>query len=103
MLSDLELDQLLAHASQPIAPKNFEQDVLAKLGNTVVAFPQKKKASLFLIGLPLAASLALGLWLGSAGTIDSFIPQFGSTIATNDAAPISNLDNLDLLLEDKQS
>jgi hypothetical protein len=103
MLSDLELDQLLAHASQPIAPKNFEQDVLAKLGNTVVAFPQKKKANLFLIGLPLAASLALGLWLGSAGTVDGFIPQLNTTIAVNDDEPVVNLDNLDLLVEGQQS
>jgi hypothetical protein len=103
MLTDQELDQLLAHATKPNPPVGFEQKLLAKLGSNIVAFPQKKKSSLLVLALPLAASLALGLWLGSAGTIDSFVPQFGSTVAVNDAAPITNLDNLDLLLEDKQS
>jgi hypothetical protein len=104
MLSDKELDRLLAHATDPELPIGFEAILLAKLNgkncNNVLAFPPNRKPDFFLLGLPLAASLMLGLWLGSAGTIDGYLHQIGSSLAANDT---TNLDEFDLIIEEQQS
>ena len=65
-LTDTELDHLLQHASKPFPPADFESRLFAKLAktapsNNVIAFPKRKKPSLWLAGLPLAASLILGV------------------------------------------
>jgi hypothetical protein len=75
-LSDEDLDQLLAQASRPAVPKDFAARLQEKLerpaDNNVIAFPQRQKPTakpisrLWLSAIPLAASLAFGIWVGAA-------------------------------------
>jgi hypothetical protein len=77
-LTDDELDELLNAATQPPLPRGFADHLQAKLdvpvANNVIAFPQKKPQAapsrrLWLSAIPLAASLAVGLYLGVQGTL----------------------------------
>jgi hypothetical protein len=77
-LTDKELDAMLKTATQPTLPRGFADRLQAKLeqpsASTVIAFPQKKtppvkSAKLWLSAIPLAASLAIGLYLGAQGTL----------------------------------
>jgi hypothetical protein len=109
-LSDIELDRLLQHASSPLPRKDFEAGLLAKLApmavhNNVVAFPKRKKPSLWLASLPLAASLILGVWLGVNGTAAEFLPFTTESISQNDTALLGaqSNDELDFLTEDNLS
>lgn len=95
-LTDTELDALLARATQPALPDDFEAALLRRLGaapapaqageSNVIAFPQRRTAQpsrAWLAGLPLAASLVLGVWLGVVGDAPSFV---GSTSTTEVSA-----------------
>ena len=69
-MNDHDLDKILSAASTPKPMLGFEQRLLAKIApiNNVITFPKRKTASPWLIGLPLAASLMLGVWLGASNT-----------------------------------
>jgi hypothetical protein len=76
LLRDEELDRLLEMASKPLPSGGHQQRVLSRItpsATNVIAFPKRKRPSPWIIGLPLAASLALGLWLGSAGLGSSYL------------------------------
>jgi hypothetical protein len=89
-----QTDVLLGLASPPPVPEGSEARLLARIAadrgtSTVVQFappPQKSRPSIgWLAALPLAASLALGFYLGAQGTLDSMMPsQVTGTIATVD-------------------
>ena len=109
-LSDAELDRLLQHASIPLPHNDFEERLLAKLtlapiSNNVIAFPKRKKTSLWLASLPLAASLVLGVWLGANGTAAEFLPFTTESVSQNDTALLGaqSTDELDFLTEDNVS
>jgi hypothetical protein len=109
-LSDVELDRLLQHASTPLPHNDFEARLLAKLSpmavqSNVIAFPKKKKTSLWIVGLPLAASLVLGVWLGANGTAAEFLPFTTEGIIQNDTALLGaqSSDEFDFLTEDNVS
>lgn len=102
-LTDHELDQLLQFASNPKLESGFENRILEKLNlvmepNNIVAFPRPSKTSLWLAAVPLAASLVLGIWLGTNETALDYLPfsSLGSAQATN-------IDTLYNLIEDSLS
>jgi hypothetical protein len=107
MLNDQELDKLLANASAPEPRSGFEKRLKQKLGfdngSNIVSFPQKQKTSLWIVALPVAASLVIGIWLGSTDRVESIFP-----VATSDDAIIEGVtnidsDDLDILFEEQQS
>jgi hypothetical protein len=89
------VDRLLAQASRPGLPAGARARLDARLAAMpgpvrIVARsgaePGKAWSLPWLAGLPLAASLALGIYLGAAGSLDSILPSIitGAT-ATADA------------------
>jgi hypothetical protein len=89
-MEDNELDQLLARASQPKPSNHGRANFFEKNGN-IIAFPTRPKTSTWWIGLPLAASLVLGLWLGNATSL-------GSTSTPTTVADLSGATSVDDLM-----
>jgi hypothetical protein len=94
-MNDHELDMLLENASQPKPKKDFMVGFFEQSKN-VVTFPHRNKGSPWLVGLPLAASLIVGLWLGSSTNIAS---PTSNAIAMVDDATATNVDDLMSLIE----
>jgi hypothetical protein len=78
IMTDIELDHLLATTRQPHLPQGFADRLHRKLeqgaASNVVAFPQRAKQTraqprLWLSALPLAASLAIGIYVGAKGSL----------------------------------
>jgi hypothetical protein len=65
------------------------------LNKSIVSFPQRRKPTAWLIGLPLAASLMLGVWLGSQTEFS--LGAITSVAVADDSA--SNVDDLMSLIE----
>jgi hypothetical protein len=90
-VTDQELDLLLATTQAPQLPAGFANRLQAKLQlerpSNVVAFPQKfvapqQRRRIWLSAIPLAASLAVGIYLGAVGTLpDSLSGLEGSLIS----------------------
>jgi hypothetical protein len=103
-MNDKQLDQLLQQATKPDLPEGFEARMLQRLQQSadapsnVIPFPGRKpvaapqasapefplasaKASPWLIGMPLAASLLIGLSLGLMGYGNQFIETDDLTAA----------------------
>jgi hypothetical protein len=102
MLTDNELDKLLIAATNPQLPENFDTRLLAKLhpANNVVNFPSGKTKLNWLLAMPLAASLAIGIWIGATDTIAS--TWFGSSeIAINDTIDATGFDDIVTFVEGK--
>ena len=102
-LTESELDQLLQFASNPQPQSGFENKLLEKLNTTIepsniVAFPRPRKTALWMTALPLAASLLLGIWLGTNETALEYLPFSGLS-----AAQATNADTLYNLTEDNLS
>ncbi|MBI2719371.1 MAG: hypothetical protein HY245_14240 [Rhizobiales bacterium] len=89
-------DRLLQFASRPDAASGFEARLMARLARTaqVTTLPPlrpRPAAARMKIGwavLPLAASLALGIYLGARGVIDSLLPA----AVTNSVAAVDDDD-----------
>jgi hypothetical protein len=64
-MNDKDLDLLLNYASAPGETEPGMKALLARINHPVVQ--PRKKPAYWLSALPLAASLALGLYLGAAG------------------------------------
>lgn len=98
-----DLDKMLSAASAPKPSAGFEQRLLAKIAsaNNVIAFPKRKTASPWLIGLPLAASLVLGVWLGASN--NSLNPANIIVSQTTDDTTSSGFDDVVALIEDNLS
>lgn len=99
-MQDRDLDKLLSAASTPKPSAGFEQRLLAKIApaNNIIAFPRRKTASPWLIGLPLAASLVLGVWLGASNT--SLNPANILVSQTTEDATSNGFDDVVALIED---
>jgi hypothetical protein len=87
-LNDTELDRLLAKATMPKPSRNLAESFFEKPSD-VVAFAPRKKTTPWFVGLPLAASLVLGLWLGGATNFTD----------TTQVADETNVDDLISLIE----
>ena len=102
-LSDTELDQLLQYTSKPLPSSDFESRLLEKLSteiipNNIVHFPRLRKIPLWLTAVPLAASLVLGIWLGTSEAAVDYLPFSTQSMAQN-----ANTDALYNLTEDNLS
>lgn len=106
-VTDTELDAMLKTAAQPTLPRGFADRLQAKLEqpvtSNVIAFPQKKappvkSARLWLSAIPLAASLAIGLYLGAQGTLASSFTGLSASLVA-DATDTS----FDIGIEDTES
>ena len=91
-MSDIELDKLLAAARQPELPKGFAERLQAKLeqppASNVIAFPQRKPVPasnrrVWLSAIPLAASLAFGIYLGAMGTLPDSLAGLESSLVSD--------------------
>jgi hypothetical protein len=109
-MSDHELDRLLALASKPAPPPGAEERLMAKLNpENIVAFKSKPKKAqspiAWIAALPLAASLAFGVWLGAAGIGTDILPESlgGDAVAAADVDVISGIDEAETLAEDNQT
>jgi len=76
-----QIDRVLATATNPELPDGAMQRLLARLdgADRVVTLPSPKppprSALRWIAALPLAASLALGVYLGAMGSLDDFLPE----------------------------
>ncbi len=76
-----QLDRILASATVPELPAGAEERLLSRLeGETrVVTLPSRRASPAQVLrwtaALPLAASLALGIYLGAMGALDGFLPE----------------------------
>ncbi len=108
--NDNELNKVLAAASAPQLPMDFEarlaQRVAATASNNVILFPQRRaQPAKMSFRLPmvaaLAASLMIGFWVGGSGQTTSLFEGLTETAmlgATQDFAPagMEELGNLDV-------
>jgi hypothetical protein len=75
------IDIVLEAATNPELPAGAEERLLARLEgeDRVVALASRKAAPgpvpRWTAALPLAASLALGIYLGAMGALDAFLPE----------------------------
>jgi hypothetical protein len=114
MVTDFELNRLLDQASKPVPLPGFEARLAqrmaasetAPMGDNVIAFrsPQIAAAPSRAARLPfaaaMAASLVIGLWLGSTGQLATLLEQGTETAmldASSDFAPagLEDLGNAD--------
>jgi hypothetical protein len=106
--SDRELDLLLSKAKQPQLPLGFAERLQAKLTteatSNVIAFPQKRiepapsRLGFWFSAVPLAASLAAGIYLGAMGELPAMFSGLQDAVAS-----LSADTGLDLGIEDTES
>ena len=115
ILTDKELDALLAKASVPKVPMGFEQRLAQRVANevqsNVVQFPLKAKAVAstpwrWPVPAALAASLIIGIWLGAQGLVGNIIDgtttETAMTNSTGDFGP-AGLDDISDIVTDTAS
>ena len=98
---DRELRAVLGHASTPGLPPGAMDRLAARIAAEpqeakVVSFTPRPRAApsfwRYMAAVPLAASLALGLWLGANGKMDFVMPSaVTGGVALNDDAPVDDL------------
>ena len=98
---DRELTAVLGHASTPGLPAGAMDRLAARIAGEpqeprVISFAPRPRATLSLwryaAAVPLAASLALGVWLGANGTMDFALPSaVTGGVVLNDDAPVDDL------------
>ncbi len=104
---DAALARLLKRATDPAIPEGAETRLMAAIQlaeqqSNVVEFEPRPRFQRWAVGLPLAASLALGIYLGANGTLDSYMPDsiIGQSLAdTSDSEPTSGLDDVESYAE----
>lgn len=106
LMSDDDLDRLLGLASPPPVGLGAKQRLMQKVQATAIRPPEQARSRLgWLAGIPLAASLALGIYLGNAGTDSSLLPQFASDILADTALDetLSGIEDVVAYSEDSTS
>jgi hypothetical protein len=106
-MSDLELDALLAKASRPQLPLGAKGRLLTAIAqDKILAEAPSNRSKLgWLAGLPLAASLAFGLYLGSAGVEGSVLPSFAQDLLAETVLDdtYSGIEDVEALTEESLS
>ena len=105
--TDKALEKLLKRATDPAIPEGAEARLMAAIQSVepqsnVVSFRPNPRFQRWAVGLPLAASLVLGIYLGSKGTLDNYMPDsiVGETLAdTSDPGPGTGLDDAESYAE----
>lgn len=101
------LDRLLKRATDPAIPEGAVARLMAavqaaELQSNVVKLQSRPRLQRWAVGLPLAASLALGIYLGSGDTFDAYFPDsiVGETAADlSDSTPSTGLDDAESYAE----
>jgi hypothetical protein len=100
---DAALEKLLKRATDPSVPEGAEARLmLAIQQSNVVPFQPRPKMQSWAVGLPLAAALALGIYLGSRDTLDAYFPDAitnGISTDLSDPVPSSGLDDAESYAE----
>lgn len=96
---DEALAKLLKRASDPQATLGAEDRLMAAIRNTpqqpnVVQLQPRARNRSWLIGLPLAASLLLGIYLGSTSSFDDYLPD-NIVVGTSDVDASSGFDDVE--------
>jgi hypothetical protein len=80
--------RLLKRASDPAIPPGAEGRLMAAIRGTpqqsnLVQFKPRRPSRNWLVGLPLAASFLLGIYLGTKDVMDSYLPDglIGASVA----------------------
>lgn len=95
-IEDFSLNQILDLASAPVLSTGFEDRVMAALERqtatsaTIIAFPKRKSANAWLMGVPLAACLMLGVFFGASGDFSDVLPSLSATTLTASADQLSS-------------
>lgn len=93
-MTDTELDKILKSVRQPELPKGFAHRLQAKLEaeprSNVIAFPGRKpepkqNRRIWLSAIPLVASLAAGLYIGTLDSIPDSLAALESTLVADAA------------------
>lgn len=99
---DREIAAVLGHATAPDLPAGAMDRLLARIAEEpqqarVIAFAPRQRPRpgaiwRYAAAVPLAASLALGVWLGANGKMDFLMPTaVTGGVALNDDAPVDDL------------
>jgi hypothetical protein len=104
---DAALVKLLKRATDPAVPEGAEARLMLALQSAarqsnVVPFQPPPKMQGWTIGLPLAAALALGIYLGSSDTLDAYFPDAisdGISADLSDPMPSTGLDDAESYAE----
>jgi hypothetical protein len=114
-MTDKELDKLLGLASEPeiaidaasrAAARAFKEDTSS---NVIVLTPKGPLVAAnnnmrWLSALPLAASLAVGIYLGTLGRGNALLPEsLGGGNVTEDQSVLSGIDEVEDLTEEDVS
>lgn len=101
------LERLLKRATAPEVPEGAEARVMAAIRAAtpqpnVVPFPQRSKFQGWVVGVPLAASLVLGMYFGAQGTLDNYLPEgivADSLADASEPTPSTGLDDAESYVE----
>ena len=104
---DAALEKLLKRATDPAVPQGAEARLMLAIQSVeqqvnVVPFQPRPRMQSWTIGLPLAAALALGIYLGSKDTFDAYLPDAitdGVSADMSDSMPSTGLDDAESYAE----
>jgi hypothetical protein len=104
---DAALAKLLKRATDPAVPEGAEARLMLAIQSVVqqsnvVPFQPRPKMQGWAVGLPLAAALALGIYLGSKDTFDAYLPDAitnGVSADMSDSMPSTGLDDAESYAE----
>ncbi|HUQ37548.1 MAG TPA: hypothetical protein VM144_14335 [Aestuariivirga sp.] len=104
---DAALAKLLKRATDPSVPEGAEARLMLALQSAgqqvnVVSFQPRPRMQSWAVGLPLAAALAFGIYLGSKDTFDAYLPDAiteGATADLSDTIPSTGLDDAESYAE----
>ena len=98
---DREMRTVLAHAAAPQLPAGAMDRLMARIAvepqdAKVIQFAPRPRVARpfwrYAAAVPLAASLALGVWLGANGRVDFMMPDaVTGGMALNDDGPVDDL------------
>jgi hypothetical protein len=103
---DAALEKLLKRATEPSVPQGAEARLMLAIQSVeqrlnVVPFQPRPRMQSWTIGLPLAAALALGIYLGSKDTFDAYLPDTitDGMADMSDSMPSTGLDDAESYAE----
>ncbi|MDP1699343.1 MAG: hypothetical protein Q8L53_00070 [Aestuariivirga sp.] len=104
---DAALEKLLTRATEPSVPEGAEARLMLAIQSVgqqvnVVPFQPRPRIQSWTVGLPLAAALALGIYIGSKDTFDAYLPDAitdGVSADMSDSMPSTGLDDAESYAE----
>ena len=104
---DAALEKLLKRTTDPAVPEGAEARLMRAIQSVeqqlnVVPIQPRPRMQSWTIGLPLAAALALGIYLGSKDTFDAYLPEAitdGVSADMSDSMPSTGLDDAESYAE----